>query len=282
MLQNAVLQNAVPTASSTEEGLAGLSAGQRAWLWFCADPVPPTPMLLLSPFAEDPQMKRLLEQTAAARVPPGVRPVMGIASVDADGHLALGAPGLTAAHLAGLARWAALRLPAHPRLARLSGATMHALDDAGVVLATHRDPALWADFPPLQVRGTIRHSAHLLDRLKPGQDAWLWMTLSGPGGQPFLALGSVRRDPDGRRLAEDVAEIRRRSPRPGRQLGGSLQITGEGGVLISTAAPVKNAAKLLAALLEAHGPLLARLSGARLVQLREGRIVGAGRGAAQS
>ena len=263
------------TASITEEGLEALSAGQRGWFWLCTEALSPTPMLLLEPLLTDPEMTVLMARVATATTLDGARPVMGLASVGADGRLSLGAPGLAREHLVRLAQWAALRLPSHPRLARLSNVSLHSLDASGVVQSIWRDPLLWEDFPPLKVRGTIAHSAHRLRQLKPGQEAWLWMTASGPARRPFLALGSVARDPDGFEFATQIAETRRRSPDPGRQVGGTLQITDEGEVLISTTASLKNTRRIITALLSDNELLLERLAGARLVQLRDGIIVNA-------
>ncbi len=266
-----------PSIDDVVESLRCLRAGHRAWFRFCPSLAEPHPPLLITPLRTDARMKRLKELAAAQPVPLGATLCMGIASMDAGGKLQLGSPALRPSMLATLAAWVRRNVTTHPDLARLKGTTFVTVSPAGRIVERHADPALWQDIPSPTIPGTIAETASRLSSLRPGRSAWFWMTDSGPDRQPFLSLGSARRDPSGEAFAQRIRDLRRRIPSPGTATRGVLQVLEDGTVALTTRDSIDDALPILHTLHQTHGALLPRLRTARLVQIVGEELVRAAR-----
>ncbi|CAN0454193.1 unnamed protein product, partial [Ectocarpus fasciculatus] len=196
------------TIDSVAEQLSALPTGQRAWFWYCPQLADEQPVLLLQHFKLDARQQALQRQIAQLQLPAGALPVCGVAHSGGDGTLSFGAPLLSADGLERLASWASRHVAAHPGLARLKGARFvrTSLDGRGV--ANHADDALWAGLPAPKVSGSLEETAALLPKVKAGRSYWFWMTDTGPGGAPWLILGSSKHDADGALFAQKVAAVR--------------------------------------------------------------------------
>ena len=261
-----------PSTAHTAANLSQLSAGHRAWFWFCPQLQEPWPKLLITPLKTDPRMERLRADAGQIPLPDGAALAVGIANVSATGQLTLGGQGLSEDGLKQLATWVGQNIDDHPGLRALKDTSFLAIQD-GRVTARHEDAALWSDIPDPKCSGTIEESIHHFSRLRPGQNFWFWMTDAGPGGEPFVVLGPGRKDTSGARFAARVAELERRCPRQGAAVRGVLRLSGEDTVVLTSAEPIDIAEKIARALMRAHPPLRDRLMSARLIQSEGGRFV---------
>ncbi|MEL6344293.1 MAG: hypothetical protein AAFV53_14335 [Myxococcota bacterium] len=198
-------------------------------------------------------------------LPIGTRAVMGVAFVNESGRLQLGSNGLLPHHLPMLAGWTARHAPTYPGLARLKNARLIQIDAAGVVVDRFEEEALWSALPDPVVPGTLAETASLIEKLRPGRSYWFWMSSHGPGGQPFLLLGSQKRDADGSAFAQKVQLLRRRIDGSGPALRGILRIQGEQMLLVTTQ-PLGDGPQTLARLQQQ----IPALGSARLLQMGEG------------
>jgi len=261
--------------SEVSENLSSLRAGQRAWFWFCPELDDEQPLMVVRSFQKPPSTDAIRDALRALSLPLGGSLCSGVMSVTPDGTLRMGGPGLSGDHLGRLSRWVSHNVTTHPSLARLRDATLVDVGPGGVVRGQHTDPSLWRGIPALPVRGGIAETASRIDKIKPGLSVWFWMSTVGPGGASFLSLGLERRDPDGTAFARQVTQIRRQLPKPHTAPTslGVMRALADGSLVLTTRDDAQAALEILHALLADHGEQLARLSGARVVQMDGEQIV---------
>lgn len=270
--------------------LAALPAGQRAWFWFCPQLADDQPLLLLRHFKLDPRQEALQADIAAISLPDGALPIRGVAHSDGDGALSFGGPLLGEEDLRRLAGWAGGNVADHPGLARLKGARFVRTSLNGRVTAMHADDSLWDALPAPKVPGSLAEAAALLPMVKPGRSYWFWLTDAGPGGRPWLVLGSSKRDADGSLFAQKVAAVSAQCDGAPTVVRGVLRAREDGSLLFTSTDPVVGPPQVaLAKLIAATGEQMPRLASSRLAQVEGGsfrRVVspdagaGAGAGAA--
>lgn len=253
--------------------LAQLQAGCRAWFWFSLDVPVEHPPFLLQAFRTDPTGIQFRAQIRRHALPEDAITSTGVANVDAIGRLKVYAPRLSRAKLQVLSRWTARHITVHPELARLKDTTFGEVNTAGQVLAEHAQPSLWDFIPTPCVPGTIQHTDQQLAQCQPGQRYWFLLTDKGPQSVPFLLLGTALEDIDGREFSLSMHALMRRVPERGILHQGVLHVTDAGQLVLTAPWPIHEGQELMRGLLQAHAKLLQPLKSARLVALRDGKVV---------
>jgi len=252
--------------------LSLLKTGERCWFWFCPQIVDPNPILLVQPFQTDPTMEKLQATASSLSPPMGAFISMGIMSVDLQGQLTLGGPGLTRRHLAQLASWADRHTSAHPALARLKNTTFINLNSSGEVQAVHKAPNLWSNLPDIVLPGTLAETAMRLGKLSVGRSCWFWLARNGPSDKPFLSLHPAKKDPQGAEFAKAVVLLRRQASRRGVEIRGLLRKIDPDSVLLITTDAIDEGHAILQELGEENADLKAALSACILIRTHNGRF----------
>ena len=179
----------MPTRSKTIKALVKVleqtKQGQRLWFWFSTD--------------VDEGESKLLH----ARV------FCGLVSVDENGTLHFGAPGLRNKHLVALSNWTKEIVDEVPAVARLKNSSFSDVSTKGIVEERYQDLELWKNVPDITVAGTLDETIERLNMTKANRPYWFWLTNNGPGNAPYLCLSSVKKDPKGLRFAGKIQETKR-------------------------------------------------------------------------
>ncbi|MFT5679944.1 MAG: hypothetical protein ACI8RZ_000849 [Myxococcota bacterium] len=235
-----------------------LSPGHRAWFWLCPQA---SPGLLLAPLSDDPGMRTLKRAVSRVSVPEGAAPIIGLLTLDEDGRIDLGAPGLTADHLAGLAGWVKTHVADYPGLGLFCNTRGRVLDERFQVKGSLEDEDLWQGVPPFTAPGTLAAATQTLERLAVGQQAWFWATLAGPGGRPFLVVVSTAGDID--ELNYEVRQVVKRTGKAVKNLQGVITRLADGSLHMACSAAASKLKAIITGIQKAHGkrlPTLLRLT----------------------
>ena len=260
------------SAQDIGSALNSVQAGERLWFWFCPTSNPP---LLLSPFRNN-DVASLQDAAKTLDVALDAVVCTGVASVSDEGAFCFGSPLIAGEMLGVLAAWVKANLADEPRLARLRDAVFITLRSDGVVVSRHQNPALWEGIPSAVVPGTLKEVLRAISRVRAGADCWLWMTESGPGGQPWMLMRPIRKDPDGALFQERVRALRARSPQGGVMVRGVLRVR-EAGFSLTTADELPHAQRILTLICNAHPTETERLSGMKLMRFSKGQITNGAR-----
>lgn len=247
--------------------LQNLSVGERSWFWFCSATDAVETPLVLSPLRRDPMMHTLRAQVELIHRPAQSEAYTGLASINADGTIALGAPGVSTDALSALASWVLRNVRAFPDLERLRDACFVRIDGDRVV-AQYDDPELWLGMDAGPQPGSIDEAAARLAAAPPLVPYWVWMTDCGPGNAPFMLLASTTDDPGGEAFASQISSVRLRSPALGKTFSGTLHQSSDGlPVLTTPSSTAEQAPAILDALTVAH-PGLSALQQARVFRIK--------------
>lgn len=254
-----------PNIQLTSQTLTGLTSGQRAWFWFCLETERVQTPLLLTPLAKDPGMTDLIDLVDAMHVPYGLEACVGLVHLDDLGRLNFGSPDAAAHMLPVLADWASANVGEYPALSRLSGARLIRYNESeGLLLSSWEDPSLWASLRRPLLPGSLSEAAQTLDGLKTGDAAWFWVTRSGPGGIPWLALHRQDADPDGKAFSEQSTNLTLRSKGPVIPVKGICRRLTSGTLVFVSQEGTQRAATALSAL--ATRPSFRNLNGATVLR----------------
>lgn len=263
-----MVQVAPPSIASLEQSLADLRSGQRVWFWCGPKTSAPHPPLIIHPLSNDPQMSRLQDDILQIPRASGAEEFLGLGSVDASGTLHLGSAGASEAALRALAQWTAENIAAHPGLARLRNTRMLQLD-GNQVTAIHRADALWSTLPTISLPGTMAHTADTLAALGSNEEAWFWMSASGPDGHPLLALEPRTRSATD--FTAIVAGLLLQSPAGAAGIKGVARMVA-GRLMLTTSDDIDGWQGILAALQSHRIP---QLTGVGMLRISDGRVLAA-------
>ncbi|MEL6341969.1 MAG: hypothetical protein AAFV53_02475 [Myxococcota bacterium] len=189
--------------------LTTLPAGARIWFWICAE-AKETP-LLITRVSDDPDMAKLRDLSLAVTRSPLSAQVAGLGHCNEDGTIDLLAEGLDKTHLKVISRFVKNHLDDHPGLARIRGMRLLVLaEDGQQVEDVLHHPPLWEGVPTVAAPQTAAATVRVLEDSAPGAQLRLWMTLTGPGGAPFVTHTDINADPDGKILNAQIRAALRR------------------------------------------------------------------------
>lgn len=257
---------------ATAEILSHLEAGQRAWFWISFGVFPNAPALLVQPLNADPDQQTLQAQRAKNRTVRGSVEDAGVLMADEDGTLNFLGRTLSAATFDALVAWTLEHHEEHPGLARLRGARFHRINAEGQITQTHATND-WGAVPELPTPGTIAEAAAYLETMQPGQQAWFWLSASGPDGRPLLMVVPVVNDPNGAAFQERARRLRLRGESVGEVISGVMRMNDEHRLLLTTRGENRwrqAISQLLSAHIEVY-PSLLRFVGVRLIRLTDGK-----------
>ena len=254
-------------AGEAARALAELGERERAWFWWCPD----IETLLVHPLARDPRQEEIRAAIEGAERDADAREVAGVLSVEGDGRLALVSEALSAMDLEEIADWVAEHHADAPALARLRGASLRRVDEAGTVAEVFEDDALWAEVPAPEQPDSLRAAGEALRSMGGGERMWFWMTAAGPDGRAALRLAPVEGDPDGVRFGSQIRALRLQGAKGDGALQGVARRQG-GDLSLTTTVAAKNWADIVAALLGQGGAAMRPLRRARLVFLKGGSV----------
>ncbi len=253
------------SVGGTAAALSALGAGERFWFWFSPDLSTEAPRLLVTSLQADPGMEALTATTDAMTLPMGGRMSMGLASVNSDGRVQLGAPGLSATHLSALAEWVQHNADDHPALGRLKDARMMTIQPDGRVSDAFESADLWDGLTAPAAPGTLAGEAEVLASLPVGENARFWMCADGPR----MVIVPVSLDPKGDMFRSRI-RAHQRAVGSAPVFAGILRTT-TAAVVLTTAADLSGAAGIVESLLGTGRA--ARLSGARIIRMKNGQFV---------
>ena len=197
-----------PSVATIATALAAATPGERMWFWLAEDEVEGTLPLILQPVAWDPNHDRtnwLIDRNSEAGAG-----FSGTATIRDDGTLQFLGSGLHRFMLEGLARWVAANVTEYPTLGRLVDCEL-VVSAGPEVAAVIADPALWQGIPRVEVPGTIRATASVLENEAVGGECWFWLTGSETS-RAFLYLAPIAEDPDGAAFKAELPRLFARFP----------------------------------------------------------------------
>ena len=251
----------------TSSVLATLGVHQRFWFWFSPDLPKSDSRLILSSLLSDPGMDQLTMISSQQNLPVGGRMSMGMGSINADGRVELGAPGLGIESLQALAEWVQEHATDHPALGRLKDSNMLAVEPSGVVRDAINDPSLWSGVVAPPVPGTLDGEAEILSSLPKGEKARFWISEQGP----HLVVVPVNIDPKADLFRSRIRAFQRvvgQTP----VVAGVLQAT-TAAIVLTTTSSLPEASKIVNTLVNTGK--VNRLSGARIIQMIGGKFAAA-------
>jgi hypothetical protein len=259
-----------PGAEQVAETLAMLWPGDRFWYWVSErNSVPP----VLVSADSDPLLIRLNDLVKSIGVRGAVS--QGVGLVAQDGTLQLIGSDVTEKMLRMLAGWTRAHVEAHPMLGRLANTELVLSGERGRVLKIHRVPEQWQGVGAAVVAGSLKASAQALSSLKAGENAWFWLTRSGPGKAPFLFIEPME---DEIPFDGSLRRLRKRFPDSTDRVFGAVRRAMSGRLVFTTSIRTLDAfADVMEALATQEGFL--ELTGATLLRLEGGQVaevIGAG------
>ena len=259
---------------SLETTLGNLSAGDRAWFWFCSQIKDEHPFLMITPFSSG-SPESMYDAAGTIPLEPGVIPAVGVAAVGSDGRLGMASMFVDEGDLERFASWTKKHIVQHPNLNRLYNATLIKISEQGKILARHEDQALWEGIPKPTVAGTTAAELQILSKFKPGRKAWYWMTDKGPDGRPFFMAKPSKVTPE--KFAEEVNQMQLRIPEEGRTAYGYVEVNAKNVLVFTSQTDADEGMEILAMLRKEYASDVASLQNARFLQVNGSRIIKVGR-----
>gem|GEM_PF-3861380 len=251
--------------------LQNLKSGARCWFWYCPNLPSSASRLLLQPFEAENAMQAIKSGAEEQPVTPRDKIYFGVMSVDTHSRCHFGGASVDKTMLRNLALWTHDNQAEYPHLKRLCHAQANLVDAKGMLNESFQMPSMWLGLNPEYFTGTLPSSIAKLQAMKPGDEAFIWMSAHGPNNRPHLCLSLENADPDASQFAQLVQSIRTSITTVGPVIRGVLILNANGAPFLRTQDSIDDATTIVQSILNVvESPALRKL---RVAQIVEGKIL---------